>query len=439
MILESITAQDGIITEHVLIATTIRTLAIASTSIAAGTFLLRARPSARSLVWNSALLACLITSVAWRLAPSLTVFVPSRLLFAAAAPATLERVAPTPLPGINSKLDDAGAQPADRAVAGTGQMLLYIWLAGVVFFGIRFGRQVLCARRFARRATRFHHPRLEALLADARSSLGTRRDVAVLESSQIDIPLAAGIVHPVILVPVSASEWTDDELRIVLLHELAHVRRADVVARAVAMIACAIHWFNPLVWVLGALSTRDAELAADDLVLHAGVRPSTYADALLNLAGSVFNFSAAQPAMPLVRRAALSDRVHAILRDAERRTDIGPLTRIALVAGTCAIGLLAACVRFAPVATTNLRPVTLAAPIAAAAATADSSWIDNATEGLIKALADASPQVRGGAAHSLGRLRAERARRTLVGLTKDPDKYVRYEADQALAALDRTN
>ena len=141
----------------------------------------------------------------------------------------------------------------------------------------------------------------------------------------------------------------------------------------------------------------------------------------------------------IASRAALSDRVHAILRDAERRTDIGPLTRIALVAGTCAIGLLAACVRFAPVATTNLRPVTLAAPIAAAAATADSSWIDNATEGLIKALADASPQVRGGAAHSLGRLRAERARRTLVGLTKDPDKYVRYEADQALAALDRTN
>jgi hypothetical protein len=208
-----------------------------------------------------------------------------------------------------------------------------------------------------------------------------------------------------------------------------------------AMIACAIHWFNPLVWMLGRLSTRDAELAADDLVLYAGVRPSTYADALLNLAGSVFHVPAAQPAMPLARRGSLAARIHAILRESDRRIDIGRLTRIAVIGGSCVIGMLAACVRFAPTTATNLKSVPDAAVtrIVLPVQANDSSWIDSATDGLIRALADASPQVRGGAAHSLGRLHAERARAALLALVDDPDKYVRYEADQALAALDRTN
>jgi len=81
----------------------------------------------------------------------------------------------------------------------------------------------------------------------------------------------------------------------------------------------------------------------------------------------------------------------------------------------------------------------LAARLASPAASTDSSWIDGATDGLIRALSDASPQVRGGAAHSLGRIRAERARSALLAVVDDPDKYVRYEVDQALAALDRSN
>jgi beta-lactamase regulating signal transducer with metallopeptidase domain len=359
------------------------------------------------------------------------------------------------------------AHSRERRVPTTGQILLFLWLAGALFFVIRFGRQVLCARRLARRTTSVSHPRLAMLLAEAKSSLRIRHDVAVRQSSNVDIPLVTGILHPVILLPASASEWTEVELRIVLLHELAHVRRADIAVRAVAMIACAIHWFNPFVWVLAWLSTRDAELAADDLVLYAGVRPSTYADALLNLAGSVFRFPAVQPAMPLARRGGLTDRVHAILRESHRRTDTGRFTRVALVGGSCGIAMLAACVRFAPTATTSpmLAPrATAAAPnpvtiprataaalklasrapvsiarIVPAAATSDSSWIDSATDGLIRALADESPQVRGGAAHSLGRLHAERARSALLALVDDPDKYVRYEVDQALAALDRTN
>jgi beta-lactamase regulating signal transducer with metallopeptidase domain len=475
-------------TDHLLVTMSIRTLAIAGVSIFIGTLFRRAKPSSRSIVWNSALLACLIAPLASNIAPSITVFVPKRLLFAAAAPPTIERSQEqfrerSPAAS-HSAIDAKASQHADavsrdRNVPTTAQILLFLWLAGVLFMAIRFGRQVLCARRLARRTTRVSHPRLTALLTDARSSLRIRREVEVRQSYDVDIPLVTGILSPVILLPASAGEWTEVELRIVLLHELAHVRRGDIAVRAVAMIACAIHWFNPLVWVIAGFSTRDAELAADELVLYAGVRPSTYADALLNLAGSVFHFPAVQPAMPLARRGGLADRVHAILRETHRRTDTGRFTRVALIGGSCSIALLAACVRFAPAVTTALTsaprpsasttnqmaasraplatisatsdsyhpaPTTRLAPripasvaFASAAAATDSSWIDGATDGLIRALADVSPQVRGGAAHSLGRLHAERARSALLALADDPDKYVRYEVDQALTALDRSN
>jgi beta-lactamase regulating signal transducer with metallopeptidase domain len=458
-------------TGQLLVIMSIRTVVIAGLSILIGTLFRRARPSARSLVWNSALLACLITPLFCSIAPSFTVFVPARLLFAAATTSIKGRTHEQS-PAVSGSAVDGKASPTDellrdRNLPTTGQIFLYMWLAGVLFVGIRFGRQIMCARRLVRRTTSARHPRFEALLADARSSLRTRHEVGVRLSYDVDIPLVTGILHPVILLPASVSEWTEDELRIVLLHELAHVCRADIAVRAVAMVACAIHWFNPLVWMLATLSTRDAELAADDLVLYSGVRPSTYADALLNLAGSVFRFPSLQPAMPLARRSGLADRVHAILRDSHRRTDTGRFTRPALIGGSCTIAMLAACVRFAPSAPTASPPVAgqsvatinpksvsraplamakvaaripvSAARLASPAATTDSSWIDGATDGLIHALADVSPQVRGGAAHSLGKLRAERARSALLALAGDPDKYVRYEIDQALAALDRTN
>ena len=72
--------------------------------------------------------------------------------------------------------------------------------------------------------------------------------------------------------------------RLVLLHELAHIRRYDCLTQLVAQAACALHWFNPLVWLAKSRMQSERELACDDLVLGAGTLPSTYAADLLELA-----------------------------------------------------------------------------------------------------------------------------------------------------------
>ena len=75
------------------------------------------------------------------------------------------------------------------------------------------------------------------------------------------------------MLPVAAQDWSDEQLRSVLLHELAHIKRRDVLGQLLAQFACALHWFNPLVWFAAWRLHVERERACDDLVL-AKRRPS---------------------------------------------------------------------------------------------------------------------------------------------------------------------
>ena len=74
--------------------------------------------------------------------------------------------------------------------------------------------------------------------------------------------------------PEDANRWPLERLRIVLLHELAHVKRRDCLTHVVAQLACALHWFNPLAWIAARHIRTERERACDDLVLACGTRGS---------------------------------------------------------------------------------------------------------------------------------------------------------------------
>ena len=86
------------------------------------------------------------------------------------------------------------------------------------------------------------------------------------------------------LLPESANEWTMERRRSVLLHEMAHVKRRDCLVQFLGQLTCAAHWCNPAVWFAARELRRESERACDDLVLHAGTRPSDYAHDLLDMA-----------------------------------------------------------------------------------------------------------------------------------------------------------
>src|SRR4029079_5814524 len=110
------------------------------------------------------------------------------------------------------------------------------------------------------------------------------RRVRFLRAANASMPMAWGIFRPSVLMPADADAWPSDRLRIVLLHELAHVKRRDCLTHLFAQMAFAAYWFNRLAWVAARHLRTERERACDDLVLATGTRGSDYADQLLDIA-----------------------------------------------------------------------------------------------------------------------------------------------------------
>lgn len=140
------------------------------------------------------------------------------------------------------------------------------------------------------------------------------RPVTLLRSERACVPMTWGVVYPTVLLPVDADEWPSDRRAIVLLHELAHVKRLDAFTQILAQIAVAVFWFNPLVWLAARQMRIEREHACDDFVLAGGARPTDYAHDLLQIARSLGGSSApAVAALAMARRSEFEGRLLAIL------------------------------------------------------------------------------------------------------------------------------
>ena len=382
---------------------------------------MRTSAASRHLLLTSALAASVVAAAVWLSPVSVTVEVPwwRRVVPATPnAPSAREEVAPVP----------AAPHPSDRKPA-----IFWLWLAGVGVTVTRAAGQAAIVRRIRRRSRRVRDASLTQAFRLARSHIrfDGRADLRI--SSEIDIPFVTGLVRPAILIPSEAIEWSADEARSVLAHELAHLARRDLWTRAIARTACALHWFNPLVWWLAAAADRAAEHAADDLALVTGIRPSTYAETLLSLAEQLSTRAPGGVVLAFARASSLESRIRAVLEPARNRHVLGGGLRLTVIAGTSGVVGILGCVRVTPhtqavgrstptVASTPTAIVAVAptdaadsgrTPVAAATRrgltraapprppTASTDWVDEAVKGLVDVLDDPSPQVRDAAARSL--------------------------------------
>ena len=156
----------------------------------------------------------------------------------------------------------------------------------------------------------------------ARSQIGLHRPVTLLTHPEKAIPLVWGVLRNRLLLPESARDWDDDQLRSVLLHELAHIQRRDTLWQLLTQFACALYWFNPLVWLAAWRLGVERERACDDLVLASGVRPSAYAAHLLDIVSSLSSTRWIQPCgVAMARQSSLEGRLVAVLsRNLNRRS-----------------------------------------------------------------------------------------------------------------------
>jgi len=296
------------------------------------------RASLRHLVWLTALGTLLVLPVA-------ALVVPPRVVLEQPAPAPQKLPVTVETASVESDAAPAASVPATPAPAkkslrpGETDLALAvfaIWLAGVLWALLRLAIGTMGLAALWRRS------RPHALASGDLPQIFGRRECELRLSDGRDGPLTWGVLRPVILLPKDSLCWPRERLQAVLLHELAHVRRRDSLMQSLSLIACAFYWPNPLVWWAARALRREAEIAADDAVLVAGVKASAYAGELVKLASEFRGRRAALPGVAMAG-SALEARVKSALAPNRVRTGVTSMDafRIALLgaAATAALAL----------------------------------------------------------------------------------------------------
>ena len=230
-----------------------------------------------------------------------------------------------------------------------GAWPLALWVAGVLVAALPVVLAVARLRRLRRTACSVTGGRLAFLLRELADALGLRRPVALLQSRRRVMPMTWGCRRPVVLLPASANMWTPDRLRVVLVHELAHVKRWDSLTQTLAVLVRAVYWFNPLAWLAVAQLRVEQERACDDVVLRTGTRAPDYAEHVLAVTAGLASPRFLSPVALAVGRAGrLERRLEWILDPARSRR---PLTR-----GTAGLVIVAAASLLLPLASVRLQP-----------------------------------------------------------------------------------
>ena len=217
------------------------------------------------------------------------------------------------------------------------------------------------------------------------------------------MPMTFGILRSAILMPADASAWSEERRRVVLLHELAHVRRGDVATHLLARLALISYWWNPLAWFAWREFVKERERAADDLVLNAGTPATEYARHLLEVARSMQLAPATGwAAVAMVRRSQLETRLRSILASGVNRTSAGRAS--VLLTAFLAVLLIAplAAIR-AQNATAAAMPADLEGTLRAARSQKNYEMLENAATAAVEArqyeaaekLLDAAVAIRG--------------------------------------------
>lgn len=245
------------------------------------------------------------------------------------------------------------------------------------------------------------------LLAGAAADLRLKGRVRLRIARGPAMPMTWGTRAPRVLLPAEANGWSDEQKRLVLLHELAHVGRRDSLSQTAACVACALYWFHPGAWFAAGQLRLEQEHAADDVALSAGARPRSYAENLLALAGTL-----GVPAPAIARVSQLERRLRAIVGRTSRRTPGRAFTGAAAMVGAAATWLLATAVPVEAVAEPQVRSLP-------AAATSGSPLPELPLVSELAPLADPAPSRQAEPISRLAERRAAAPRRQLAAAARD--------------------
>lgn len=161
-----------------------------------------------------------------------------------------------------------------------------IWLIGALSLTIYTITLTARMRRILKNGAKVTDVGAIGLFEECKLALNIKSTPVLIESSVIRSPMAAGTLRPHIILPSGiVTELSQEKLRFIILHELAHLQRKDIYVNWITTLLQIFHWFNPLIWYAFNQMREDRELACDANVLSV-LKPDeykSYGDAIICL------------------------------------------------------------------------------------------------------------------------------------------------------------
>jgi len=268
----------------------------------------------------------------------------ARSIFEAVSAAGVEAGSIDGVDGAKDGAASGGATGNGVRWPSPGTLAMLIWMAGLWCFAGRLTAGMVRATRLVRRAEPVHGGPLAVAGQECRHRLGLSGSLDLRISRELAVPATCGIFAPVILLPRCARYWSEERIRAVLLHEMAHVANRDTVNHVVSRLLRAVHWFNPLTWLACRLAEREREYAADCIVIRCGVSPADYVAHVVAVLRSGRAASLRQEIGLGGRQSFLEDRLRRVLRlerSSARRPSVLPAAFLVIALLVVPLGALA--------------------------------------------------------------------------------------------------
>ena len=335
----------------------------------------RATAGTRHLIWLVALASLFLvpvlstwTPVRMAVLPPMTAAVDQALTDARQSAtnvvppsAIIDVSAPAPAPGA-AAAHDAGARLSLFGI------ILTVWVLVALALLALLARAAFVVNRIVRRSTPLDVKDWLDPLYEVSDRLNLDEPPRLVRSAEAKMPFACGLIRPTIVLPPECDLWSPERRRAVMLHELAHVRRRDLVGHLVGRLACAIYWFHPLVWAAAKRLRSESERACDDIALASGARATDYAEHLLDIVTSVRRDRTPAVAMAMAQRREFEGRMLAIL-DPEIPRSLPDRRRVGTLVGTFALLAISIGAAVPAQRAPDAAPVTLGSPEAETPAT----------------------------------------------------------------------
>jgi ankyrin repeat protein/beta-lactamase regulating signal transducer with metallopeptidase domain len=163
-------------------------------------------------------------------------------------------------------------------------LIVTLWLMGVLILQLRFLGQLAYLQRLKNYGAERFPAKMAPMLQELEAAIGISKPVRYLSSFRIGSPFTAGWWRPVVLFPATLlAELNEPELRTIIAHELAHVKRHDFLVNLGQTLVCILFFYHPAVWWMSARIEDEREHCCDDLAIAVTGERVGYAKTLIQL------------------------------------------------------------------------------------------------------------------------------------------------------------